>query len=34
LQIALPSAKTDEAKAYFENMRKEFDFNPRAHLGV
>ncbi len=34
LQIALPSAKMDEAKAYFENMRKEFDFNPRAHLGV
>ena len=34
LQIALPDASTDEAKAFYEKMQKELAFNPRSHLGV
>ena len=34
LQVALPDANTDEAKAFYEKMQKELEFNPRSHLGV
>jgi curved DNA-binding protein len=34
LQVALPDANTDEAKACYEKMQKELEFNPRSHLGV
>ena len=34
LQIALPSVKDDKAKAYYEKMADELDFNPRTNLGV
>lgn len=34
LQIALPPAESDKAKALFETMRQELAFNPRAGLGV
>ena len=35
LQIALPSADTDAAKAYYRNMAEQFkSFDPRAKLGV
>lgn len=33
-QIILPPADTDEAKALYEKMRDELNFNPRSHLGV
>jgi len=34
LQIALPPADSDQAKAFYQNMQRELGFNPRAHLGV
>ena len=35
LQIALPSAETDAAKAFYRNMGEQFkSFDPRAKLGV
>jgi curved DNA-binding protein len=34
LQIALPSATTDKAKAAYEALHNQFDFNPRSNLGV
>jgi curved DNA-binding protein len=34
LQIALPPANTEQAKAVYQNMEKEFTFNPRKALGV
>ena len=34
LQIALPPAHSEEAKAAYQRMQHEFDFNPRVSLGV
>tara|TARA_R110002126_G_scaffold291729_1_gene456041 strand:+ start:26161 stop:27132 length:972 start_codon:yes stop_codon:yes gene_type:complete len=34
LQIVLPPAKTDKDRAFYEQMEREMDFNPRAKLGV
>ncbi len=34
LQIALPPADSEEAKAAYRRFAEAFDFNPRAHLGV
>lgn len=34
LQIALPPANTDRAKAVYQKMQQELDFNPRLSLGV
>jgi curved DNA-binding protein len=34
LQIALPPANTEQAKAVYKNMQKEFTFNPRQALGI
>jgi curved DNA-binding protein len=34
LQIALPPASTEQAKALYEKMHQELDFNPRQALGV
>lgn len=34
LQVHVPEAESDEAKALFEEMRDKLDFNPRAGLGV
>ena len=34
LQIALPPAESDAAKAFYEDMRAKLAFNPRAGLGV
>jgi curved DNA-binding protein len=34
LQIALPSANTDRAKAVYQKMQQELNFNPRQSLGV
>ncbi|MDP1774796.1 MAG: DnaJ C-terminal domain-containing protein [Methylobacter sp.] len=34
LQIALPPAHSDEAKAAYQKMQHEFDFNPRVDMGV
>jgi curved DNA-binding protein len=34
LQIALPPASTEQAKALYEKMHQELDFNPRQSLGV
>jgi len=34
LQIALPSANTDRAKAVYQQMQQELNFNPRQSLGV
>jgi len=34
LQIALPPADTEQAKAAYEKMQQAFDFNPRQHMGV
>lgn len=34
LQISLPAADSDKAKALYEQMKKELDFNPRQNLGV
>ncbi|WP_262965278.1 DnaJ C-terminal domain-containing protein [Methylobacter psychrophilus] len=34
LQIALPQANTEQAKAVYKNMQKEFTFNPRQALGI
>jgi curved DNA-binding protein len=34
LQISLPAAESDQAKALYEQMKKELDFNPRQNLGV
>jgi len=34
LQIALPPANTDKAKAIYRTMQEELDFNPRQALGV
>jgi curved DNA-binding protein len=34
LQIALPPANTDQAKAVYQNMQQTLDFNPRHSLGV
>ena len=34
LQIALPPADTDSARAAYRQFAEAFEFNPRAHLGV
>lgn len=34
LQVILPPADTDEAKALYEEMKQKLAFNPRAVLGV
>jgi curved DNA-binding protein len=34
LQIALPPAHTEAAKALYRSMQRQLNFNPRAHLGV
>lgn len=34
LQIALPPAHTEAAKALYRSMQRQLDFNPRKHLGV
>ncbi|HEU4619266.1 MAG TPA: DnaJ C-terminal domain-containing protein, partial [Gammaproteobacteria bacterium] len=34
LQIALPPADSEEAKAAYRNLEKAAPFNPRARLGV
>ncbi len=34
LQIAVPPANTDEDKAFYEQMARDMDFDPRAKLGV
>jgi len=34
LQIALPPAHSEEAKAAYQKMQQELDFNPRLSLGV
>ena len=34
LEISLPPADTEEAKAFYEKMATEMDFNPRAALGI
>ncbi len=34
LEVALPPAETEEAKAFYEKMAVEMPFNPRAALGV
>jgi len=34
LQIALPPANTERAKAVYQKMQQELDFNPRLSLGV
>jgi len=34
LEVALPPADTDEAKALYRKMEKKLAFNPRAGLGV
>jgi curved DNA-binding protein len=34
LQIALPSADTEQAKAIYKTMQEQLDFNPRHILGV
>lgn len=34
LQIVLPPANTDRAKAVYQKMQQELDFNPRLSLGV
>ncbi|PCH84577.1 MAG: cytochrome C biogenesis protein [Piscirickettsiaceae bacterium] len=34
IQIALPPADSESAKAAYQNMEKELAFNPRAHLEV
>ncbi|MCB1801424.1 MAG: DnaJ domain-containing protein [Gammaproteobacteria bacterium] len=33
VQITTPPADTAEKKAFYENMRTEFDFDPRTHFG-
>ncbi|WP_394754400.1 DnaJ C-terminal domain-containing protein [Crenothrix sp.] len=33
LQIVLPAATTDQAKAAYQNMQQAFDFNPRQSIG-
>ncbi len=34
LKVSLPQADSDKAKALYEEMKKELDFNPRRNLGV
>ena len=34
LKISLPEAESDKAKALYQQMKKELDFNPRQKLGV
>lgn len=34
LQIALPAADSDKAKALYQQMQQQLDFNPRQSLGV
>ncbi len=34
LKISLPQADSDEARAIYEQMKTELDFNPRRNLGV
>jgi curved DNA-binding protein len=34
LQIALPSARSEQAQAAYREFEKALNFNPRAHLGV
>jgi curved DNA-binding protein len=34
LQIVLPPATTEEAKAVYQNMQQTLDFNPRQSMGV
>jgi curved DNA-binding protein len=34
LQIALPPAEAEAAKAAYRDMEKALKFNPRARLGV
>jgi curved DNA-binding protein len=32
LQIAIPPAETEAARKFYEQMKKELPFDPRAHL--
>ena len=34
IQIALPPAESEKAKAFYRRMREELEFNPRSALGV
>jgi curved DNA-binding protein len=34
LEISLPEASSDRAKALYQQMQSELDFNPRQKLGV
>jgi curved DNA-binding protein len=34
LEVALPPADSEKARAFYKNMSEELSFNPRAHLGV
>lgn len=34
LEIVLPSATTEKARAFYQTMAQELAFNPRQHLGV
>ena len=34
LRISLPPADSDKARALYEQMKNELDFNPRRNLGV
>lgn len=34
LEVALPPATTDKARALYKQMSEELPFNPRSHLGV
>jgi curved DNA-binding protein len=34
LQIALPPANTEQAKAVYQKMQQELDFNPRLSMGI
>ncbi|MGB5337870.1 MAG: DnaJ C-terminal domain-containing protein [Gammaproteobacteria bacterium] len=34
VKIALPPAQTEKEKAFYRQMERDLNFNPRAHLGV
>jgi curved DNA-binding protein len=34
LQVVLPEAKTEDARALYRDMEQKMKFNPRSHLGV
>ncbi len=34
LEVALPPASTEKARAFYKKMSEELPFNPRSHLGV